>query len=91
MSQINKEAMKELRKARSETVRAATRRMKEQRKVVKAIKEQLSDHPGTVPEIAQTTELSTSDVLWYLAALKKYGEIVEAEKDGSYFRYQLSS
>jgi predicted transcriptional regulator len=90
MNQTEKEAIKALRKARRETIQAATARMKEQKRAIKSIKEQLFNEPGTVPEIAQATGLPSSDVLWYLAALKKYGEIVEGEKDGSYFRYQLT-
>jgi predicted transcriptional regulator len=37
------------------------------------------------PTIAAATGVSTAEILWYVAALKKYGEIKEAEKDGGYF------
>ena len=83
-----KEAMKKLRAARKPTIKAAAARMKKQRKAVKAIREQLADKAGTVPEIAEATGIPTSEVLWYLAALKNYGQILEGEKDGSYFRYE---
>jgi hypothetical protein len=33
--------------------------------------------------------LPASEVLWYVATLKKYGEILEGPKDGGYFRYRL--
>jgi hypothetical protein len=29
-------------------------------------------------------------VLWFIATLKKYGEIAEGDKDGGYFRYYLA-
>ena len=83
-----KEAMKKLRAARKPTIKAAAARMKKQRKAIKAIREQLADQAATVPEIAEATGIPTSEVLWYLAGLKNYGQILEGEKDGSYFRYQ---
>ena len=42
-----------------------------------------------VPEIAAATGLDPASVLWYLASLKKYGEVAEGAADGSYFRYRL--
>ena len=42
-----------------------------------------------MPEIAAATGLPVSEVLWYVATLKKYGEILEGPKDGSYYRYRL--
>jgi DNA-binding IclR family transcriptional regulator len=45
----------------------------------------------TVPEIAAATGLPVSEVLWYVATLKKYGEILEGPKAGSYFRYRLGA
>ena len=85
----HKEAMKKLKAARKEQIAAATSLMKEQRKVLKAIKGQLAEAELTVPEIAAATGLAASEVLWYMATMKKYGEILEGPKDGSYFRYRL--
>ena len=82
------EAMKKLRAARKQTIKAAAARMKQQKKAIKAIKEQLEDKAGTVPEIAEATAIPPSEVMWYLATLKNYGQILESEKDGSYFRYR---
>ena len=42
-----------------------------------------------MPELAAATGMPADEVLWYMAALKKYGEVVEAEKCGGYFRYTL--
>ncbi len=84
-----KEALKKLRAARKEQIAAATGRMKEQRRAVKAIKEALAAAELTVPELAAATGLPAADVFWYVATLKKYGEILEGPKAGSYYRYRL--
>ena len=84
-----KEALKKLKAARKEQIAAATGRMKEQRRAVKAIKERLADSELTVPELAAATGLPVTEVLWYVASLKKYGEILEGPKAGGYFRYRL--
>ena len=89
-NKVKKEAMNKLREGRKVKIKAAKARMKEQRKTIKAIKEQLKDKPMTVPEIASATGIEPSRVLWFLAALKKYGKILEGEKDGSYFKFRLA-
>jgi hypothetical protein len=88
-SASRKEALKKLKAVRKEQIAATTARMKEQRQAVKAIKEQLEGAELTVPEIAAATGLPVSEVLWYVASLKKYGEILEGPKAGSYYRYRL--
>jgi predicted Rossmann fold nucleotide-binding protein DprA/Smf involved in DNA uptake len=88
-SESRKEALKQLKAARKEQIAASTLRMKEQRRAVKAIKAQLEGAELTVPEIAAATGLPSSEVLWYVATLKKYGEILEGPKDGGYYRYRL--
>jgi len=93
-----KAAMKKLRADRKEWVVKASGRVKVQKKALKAIKGHLEKGAATVPEVAgatemsadEATEMSADEVLWYMAALKKYGQVVEAEKDGGYFRYALS-
>ena len=84
-----KEALKKLKAARKEQIAAVTSRMKEQRRAVKAIKESLAGSELTVPELAAATGLPVAEVLWYVASLKKYGEILEGPKAGSYYRYRL--
>jgi len=86
-----KAAMKRLRQERKQKIKAIAATMKAQKEDVKAIKEQMKNDVGTVPSIAQETGISPDKVLWYIAALKKYGEISEAEKDGGYFRYVLTA
>ncbi len=85
-----KAALKQLREARRETIAAATRRVKEQKKAIRAIKAQLSGGDLTVPELAAATGMPMSEVMWFVASLKKYGAVLEGPKDGSYFRYQLA-
>jgi predicted Rossmann fold nucleotide-binding protein DprA/Smf involved in DNA uptake len=82
-------ALKQLKAARKEQIAAATARMKEQRRALKAIREHLQGTELTVPEIAEATGLPLPEVLWYVATLKKYGEILEGTKDGGYYRYKL--
>ena len=88
--QARKEALKKLRESRRQTIENASRRMKAQKKIIDAIREQLQEGGRTVPELAEGTGISTSEVMWTIAALKNYGEIAEGEKDGGYFRYQLA-
>jgi len=82
--------MKKLRRSRSDWIKKASAAVKSQKKSLKSIKEQLEKGAGTIPELADATDMPTHEVLWFMAALKKYGEIVEAEKDGGYFRYALT-
>jgi predicted transcriptional regulator len=85
-----KEALKKLKAARKEQIAAATSRMKEQRRALKAIKTSLEAAELTVPEVAAATGLPVDEVLWYVATMKKYGEILEGSKAGSYYRYKLA-
>ncbi|MBU1161303.1 MAG: helix-turn-helix domain-containing protein [Proteobacteria bacterium] len=85
-----KEAMKKLRNDRKEWITKASSVVKEQKKILKAIKGHLENQPATVPEISKAAGIPSDRVLWYLATLKKYGDIIEGEKDGGYFRYVLA-
>jgi hypothetical protein len=89
-SESRKKALKKLKAARKDQIAAATARMKEQRQAVKAIKKHLGGAELTVPEIAAATGLPASEVLWYVASLKKYGEILEGPKESGYYRYRLN-
>ena len=64
-------------------------RQKEQRKIIKAIKEALKSGPKTIPQIAEETNLRTDVVVWYLFSLRKYGEIQEVEEVDGYYTYKL--
>jgi hypothetical protein len=84
-----KEALKTLRELRRQTIEQTARRMKEQKKAMDAVRQALKEGSSTVPELAQATGLDASQAMWIIATLKKYGEVSEEEKDGSYFRYGL--
>jgi hypothetical protein len=87
----NTEQLRSLREARQELIKKAKARMKEQRRQIRAIREQLAAGPRTVPEIAEGTGIGSAQVLWFVASLKKYGEVLEDAKDGGYFRYRLAA
>ncbi len=88
---IDKEALKKLRTERKAFINRAKKAIKTQNKIIKNIKEQIATEGKTVPEIAQVTNMPTSQVLLYVATLRKYGELIEGEKEGDYFKYQLSN
>ncbi|MGD2099416.1 MAG: hypothetical protein PVG35_17705 [Desulfobacterales bacterium] len=83
----DKEALKKLREERRVWVDNAKQSIKAQNQIIKQIKAQIADSAKTVPEIAQATGMPASQVLLYIAGLKKYGLLAEAEKDGDYFKY----
>jgi hypothetical protein len=62
---------------------------KADREARKALREALKSGPKTVPALAGETALPGQDVLWYLMAMKRYGELVEAGQAGDYFLYAL--
>ncbi len=87
---VDKAALKELREARKATVERARKQVKTQTARMKAIKEALKGGGRTVPELADALRLPAAEVLWYITAMRKYGGVVEGDKDGDYFRYELS-
>jgi predicted transcriptional regulator len=88
--QEKKEAMKKLRQERKESIQRAAAMVKSQKKDLKSLREQVAaDDGATAPEIAKATGLDVDRVIWYLATLKQYGEVVEGAKDGGYFKYTL--
>ena len=89
-NKVRKEAMKKLRESKKHTIKATSARVRADRKAIQAIKAQLQNGARTIPEIALATGIASSEVLWFVATLKKYGEILEGEKDGGYFRYTLA-
>ena len=88
---VKKAALQKLRQTRKATIAAAAARRKEQQQAIAAIKAELQQGDRTVPEIAAATGLPPDTVLWYVAALKKYGQVAEGPQDGSYFRYRLAA
>jgi Fic family protein len=87
---MDKEALKKLREERRTWVENAKKSISAQNQIIKQIKAQIADTAKTIPEIAQATDMPTSQVLLYIAGLKKYGIVVEGDKDGDYFKYCLA-
>ena len=85
-----KEAMKDLRARRKESIKRASSLMKQQKKQIGAILGFLENGDATIPEIAQGVRMPADQTLWYMATLKKYGQIVEGPKEGSFFKYKLN-
>ncbi|MEE4607293.1 MAG: hypothetical protein V2L15_00265 [Desulfobacteraceae bacterium] len=85
-----KQALKALRAERRQWVDAATAASRSQKKTIQAIREFLEIDPATVPQIAEAVGIPTATVLWFVAGMKKYGQIVEAGEADSYFRYALA-
>jgi hypothetical protein len=86
----DKKALKKLREVRKASIEKARKTIKDQNRVIKSIKALIATEGKTVPEIADVAQISTSRALWYIMALKKYGLIIEGDKDGDYFKYQLA-
>ncbi len=87
----DKQALKELRTKRKDSIERAKKSIKRQNKIIKDIKEQIKTNGKTIPEIAEHINLPPSQVLLYIATLRKYGMVAEREKDGDYFKYQMES
>ncbi len=67
-------------------------RLKEQARILNAIKRALSSGPKTVPEIAKETGIPTHTVFWYIATMLRYMEVEPMEKketeNGDYWVYR---
>ena len=88
--EAKKAAMKKLRGQRKNLIAAASSTMKRQKKDLKAIKEFLKVQAATIPDIAVGVDMPTDKTLWYMATMKKYGQIIEAQKEGAFFKYSLN-
>jgi Fic family protein len=85
----DKQALKTLREERKAWVEHAENAIKTHNRFIRKIREEIKTEGKTVPEIAEATKIPTSQVLWYISTLRKYGQVSEGEKDGEYFKYQL--
>jgi hypothetical protein len=89
-----KEELKALKQRHRDRISAVRGRVKGQTKDLSAIKTALKEGRSegmTVPEIAAAADLPSDKVLWYVTALRKYGQVVEGDQDGGYFRYLLDA
>jgi predicted Rossmann fold nucleotide-binding protein DprA/Smf involved in DNA uptake len=82
------ELLKELRKAHQQSVERTQALYKEQRQMQNAICQMIRSEPKTVPQIATAIGKPAYQVLWFIAAMKKYGIVAEMGMCGDYPLYQ---
>ncbi|MEN8149588.1 MAG: hypothetical protein ABFS86_07175 [Planctomycetota bacterium] len=95
MSDDNKAAerkalLKRLRAERADLVAKSREKQKARRDVRRKVKKALESGATTVPALAEAADLSKSEVLWHIASMRKYGEVVEVDTEGDYPGYRLA-
>ena len=84
------EMLKQLREVHTASVERTQALLREQKQLQQAICQFIRDTPKTVPEIATGIGKPSNEVLWFIAALKKYGIVVETGTCGDFPLYQRS-
>jgi hypothetical protein len=81
-----------LRKENREQVKATQQHLKETQLTRKALRRALQGEPQSVPALALELGQPAHEVLWHIAAMKKYGEVKEAglDEDYEYYLYTLA-
>ena len=82
------EVLKRLRTEHAASVARTQALLKEQKKMQQELLAALKDKPKTIPELAAATGLPPERVLWFTAALRKYGVVVENGMSGDYPLYE---
>ncbi len=74
-----------------EKVKRAQELLKEQQSIRKALQNILTEAPCTVPKLASAADIAPHEVLWHIAAMKKYGLVEEDGMDetGDFYLYRL--
>jgi hypothetical protein len=82
----------ELRKQHGESVKQAQELLKEQQAARRTLSRAMQGGPRSTPQLAAATGLTAHEVLWHLAAMKKYGLVEEAGMDDAeeFYLYRLS-
>ncbi|MBN2257999.1 MAG: hypothetical protein JW704_09265 [Anaerolineaceae bacterium] len=78
------EMLKSLREMHAASVEQTQALLREQKQMQQSICQIIRETPKTVPEIAAEIGKPSHEVLWYIAAFKKYGIVVETGKCGDY-------
>ncbi len=86
---MSDEGLKQLREHRKDDIRRVAAMVAEQKRHLGEITKHLSGDGATAPDIAEGIGLPVSRVMYLLATLKQYGQVVEGGKAGGYFRYRL--
>jgi predicted transcriptional regulator len=82
------EMLKLLRKEHAESVQRTQALFRDQRQMQQSISKFINENPKTIPEIAAEIGKPAHEVLWFVAAMRKYGLVVEAGMEGDYPLYQ---
>ncbi len=56
---------------------------------ISAIKKTLKEGPKSVPEISDATKVAAHDVLWFVNAMRKYGDAVITGDEDGFKKYGL--
>lgn len=86
----NKEKLKALRAERKELIAKNRELLKKQNDEKGLIQKGLRTGEKTIPELAKETGLKGDLILYYLSAMRKYGQVEEAGHSGAYFKYRLA-
>lgn len=62
---------------------------RQQKAHLKSIAAAMKSGPHTIPELVDETHLPGDRILWYVLAMKRYGQVIEAGRVGDYYCYQL--
>lgn len=83
------EILKGLRESHAASFARTQELLKAQKQSQQAITKALREQPRTVPDVAAAAGLPSKEVLWWLAAMKKYGLVAEDGMNGDYPIYKL--
>jgi len=87
-AQSRGEMLKQLRESHGVTVERTQALLREQKQMQNVICQFIRENPKTVPEIAKAIGKPAHEVLWLVAALRKYGIVVEEGMCGDYPLYR---
>jgi predicted Rossmann fold nucleotide-binding protein DprA/Smf involved in DNA uptake len=83
------EVLKGLRESHAASFARTQEMLKSQKQEQQLITKALKEQPRSVPDVATTTGIASKQVLWWLAAMKKYGLVAEDGMQGDYPIYKL--
>jgi predicted transcriptional regulator len=82
--------LKRLREEHAESLARTQELLKEQQAFRKQLRQAMKGGAKTIPEIAAASGLPSEQVLWHVAAMKKYDLVRETGKQGNYYQYALA-
>lgn len=85
----SKAKLKALREERKEIISKNRELLKKQNSSISLIKKGLKGTSKTIPELAKETGLKSDVLIYYVSAMKKYGEIAETGHSDAYLKYTL--